>query len=363
VTAAPGSVIRIGLARSLPRLLAVPAAMLLAAGGAIVAGVLVAPAPAAYALAGLGGIVAIGAGAAAVLLLSIRLEVAESAVALTWLGGRREYALIPGPVTRVQLRGPRASALRPRSGALGWGIGRARLRDEEEIELVRLAATPSAILIPTDRGRLAVAPAREEELLEALATAAHARQRSEAEQQRQLDETATEAATASAAPVDDALDIDVEPSALTGIERALLEERLARERAAAERDAEAARAVAATAAAGTAGDVAGEPAASAATSSRRARPTLRLARLHPGWAFVLMPTLAAAVVWWIGRLNGGYPEPGTDLARLTSLALVLAGPATSVGAVMALAWWPRIVGVVVAGGLAATIFIGRSLIG
>ena len=54
---------------------------------------------------------------------------------------------------------------------------------------------------------------------------------------------------------------------------------------------------------------------------------------------------------------------GTDLARLTSLALVLAGPATSVGALMALAVWPRLVGVVVAGGLAASVFIGRALVG
>jgi hypothetical protein len=30
---------------------------------------------------------------------------------------------------------------------------------------------------------------------------------------------------------------------------------------------------------------------------------------------------------------------------------------------MTLAWWPRLVGVVVAGGLAATIFIGRAFIG
>jgi hypothetical protein len=354
VTGSPGSVVRIGLARSLPRLLAVPAVMLLAAVGAVVAGLVVAPTPAAVALAVLGAVVAIGAVAGAVLLMSVRFEVAESAVSLTWLGGRRDYALVPGPVTRVQLRGPRASALRPRSGALGWGIGRARLRGEEEIELVRLAATGSAILIPTERGRLAVAPAREQELLEALATAAHARQRIEAEQQRQLEEEAPAA--------DDALDVNVEPSALTGIERALLEERLARERATAEREAESARVVAATAA-GTAGETSTASAATITAGPRGARPTLRLVRPHPGWAFVLMPTVAAGIVWWIGRLNGGFPEPGTDMARLTSLALVLAGPATSVGAIMALAWWPRIVGVVVAGGLAATIFIGRSLIG
>ena len=74
-----------------------------------------------------------------------------------------------------------------------------------------------------------------------------------------------------------------------------------------------------------------------------------------------LPTVAPALAWGVGRRAAGLPEPGTDLARLTALALVLAGPATSVGAVMALAWWPRLVGVVVAGGLAASVFIGRSL--
>jgi hypothetical protein len=73
--------------------------------------------------------------------------------------------------------------------------------------------------------------------------------------------------------------------------------------------------------------------------------------------------VGAGIAWGAGTYLGRIPEAGTDLARLTSLALVLAGPATSVGAVMALAWWPRIVGVVVAGGLAASVFIGRALIG
>ena len=35
---------------------------------------------------------------------------------------------------------------------LGWGIGRATLRGEEQIQLIRLAPTASMILIPTDRG-------------------------------------------------------------------------------------------------------------------------------------------------------------------------------------------------------------------
>jgi hypothetical protein len=342
---------RIRLARSRSRLLAVPIALALAGAGAVGVGLLVAQGTAGLVLAALGGLVMLGGLVGAVLLLSVRLEVAESAVSLTWLGGRRAYGLVPGPVTRVQLRGRRASTLRPRSGALGWGIGPARLRGEEEIELVRLAATPTAILIPTDRGRLAIAPANEQDLLEALAHAAQARQRAEAAEEKVAEERAAEP------------DPDLEaapPSALTGIERALLEERLARERDEARRAVMEAQLAASSMA--TTGPQPGAPPATVPLPAARRR-SLGLARPRAGWAFVLMPTAAAAIAWWIGMLVGGIPEPGTDLARLTSLGLVLAGPATSVGAIMTLAWWPRLVGVIVAGGLAATIFIGRSFIG
>jgi hypothetical protein len=343
----PEPISRIRLARSLPRLLAVPFTVALAGAGAVVAGLIVAAWPASLVLAALGGLVIIGAAVGTLLLLSVRFEVAESAVSLTWFGGRRTYPLVPGPVTRVQLRGRRASRLRPRSGALGWGIGSARLRGEEEIELVRLAPTGSAILIPTARGRLAVAPADEQDLLEALARAAHARHRSE-EAEHEADEAVAEPDP----------DVDVEPSALTGIERSLLEERLARER---DEAARAADAVLAAAAIATPSEVAEPTPVEPAQSIPR--PSLGLGRPRAGWAFVLMPTVAAGIAWGVGQLVGGVPEPGSDLARLTSLALVLAGPATSVGAIMTLAWWPRLVGVVVAGGLTATIFIGRSFIG
>lgn len=356
---------RIRLARSRARLLVVPGIVALAGLSALVIGILGIPAPGPIALAALGGLVILGALAGATLLLSVRFEVGESSVSLIWLGGRRDYGLVPGPVTRVQLRGQRRSSLRPRSGALGWGIGPARLREEEEIELVRLAPTDSAILVPTDRGRLAVAPQDEHELLAALARAAQARQRTQEEGDAPQGEPEAEPAEqpAPGADVDPdgqaEADPGAEPMSLTGIERALLEERLARERTEAQRAVEAARAAAAAEAA----DVddatilpSDEPAAGPA------RPRLVL-RSGPGIAFVLMPTVAAGLTWWGGLLAGVTPDPGTDLARLTSVALVLAGPATSIGALMSLAWWPRLVGVVVAGGLAATIFIGRSFIG
>ena len=185
---------QIHLARSVPRLLATPIALGVAGAAAIAVGLLVAGGTLGLVLAGLGGILVVAAVGVAILLLSVHVEVEEAAVRLVWFGGHRRYPLVPGPVTRVPLRGPRASKLRPRLGALGWGIGSARLRDEEDIELIRLAPTPSAILVPTERGRVAIAAAREDELLEALARAAHARQRQE------LVEAPTEPAEAAPEP-------------------------------------------------------------------------------------------------------------------------------------------------------------------
>ena len=89
----------------------------------------------------------------------------------------------------------------------------------------------------------------------------------------------------------------------------------------------------------------------------------RLGRPRPSAAFVLLPLLGAGAVWGAATALGRLPEPGSDLARLAALGLVLGGPATSIGAIMARAWWPRLVGIVVTGGLAASVFVGRALFG
>lgn len=326
---------RVRLARSLPRMLLAPAAVIVAGVAAMVGGVLASQPPASVVLVLLGAVVTLAGGAAAIVLFSIRLTVEPAAVVVDWVGGSRRYALAPGPVTRVRLTGAMASRLRPRSGGFGWGIGRARLRDEEDIDLVRLAPTATAILVPTESIRLAIAPAVDQELLDALAAAAEARQRLEAPE-----------------PEEQEPEVDFEPAALTGIERALLEERLARER----QEAQAAAALAAS--------MESTPDAVAPPAAAEARPA-RVGTLRPvvGWVLVLLPTAAAGVAWWLAQANGWLPPPGSDPARLALLALALAGPATSVGAAMALAWWPRLVGVVVAGGLAATILIGRAFVG
>ncbi len=349
---------RIRLARSLPRLLLVPVVVALAGGGAIAAGLVVVGGLAGMALAVLGGIVVIGALGASAVLLSVRLEVEESAVGLTWLGGERIYPLSPGPVTRVRLRGEHASRIRARTGALGWAVGRARLRDEEDIEVVRLAPTRTAILIPTERGRLAIAVANDDLLLDALSRAARARQRLEALSDRVP--APAMIAPQPPQPPQPPEAAEIEPEALTGIERA----RLAAEGAAAEAAAQAAPVAAPPQPVIEPVQADLEPPPEIPPRRSRLRLIRRvLRRPRPRVAFVLLPLLGAAVAWGAGIAAGRMPEAGTDLARLTSLALVLAGPATSVGAILALAWWPRIVGVVVAGGLAASVFIGRALIG
>ena len=358
----PEPIARIRLARSVRRLLVLPALFAVAGGALAAYGVLLQVLPLAAVLAGVGAALAVIGVAWAAWVLSVRLDVEEAAIRLHWIGGERRYPLVAGPVTRVRFQGESASRIRARTGILGWQLGAATLRGEEEIHVVRLAPTPSAILVPTQHGRLAVAAATESDLLDALTRAARERQR--------LEEAAAAGDRAAAEP-EELHEPDVEPPPLTGIQRALLEERLAAERAAAE--------------AGTAlppqaqtellappeqtalpAPAEAAPSAQRARRARLRRPSvrrLRVRRPRPSSILVVLPLVGAGVAWAIGLATGRMPAPGTDIARLTALGLMLAGPATSVGAIMALAWWPRLVGVVVAGGLAAAVLLGRVLLG
>jgi hypothetical protein len=367
------TIARVRLARSIPRLLAVPFLIFLFAGAAIAGGLIVIPPPIGFALIAIGGLLGALGLALMVTLLSVRLDVGEAAVQVSWIGGSRSYVLSPGPVTRVRLRGANTSRLRVRSGAFGWSLGRAVLRGEEPIHIVRLAPTATAILVPTHRGRLAIAPARDEDLLDALSRAARARQQVEAAESREEAEPVETGAAAIEPSADEPpaiAAVAVPQRPLTGIERALLEQQLAEERAAAEignvaeaSDVEA-EAVAEPEAVAEVERVEPEaipPAAEAAPTRERRR--IRLGQPGVRAAFVVLPLLGAGLAWAVGAATGNLPQPGSDLARLTSLALIMAGPATSVGAVMAMAWWPRLVGVVVTGGLVASVFIGRALIG
>ena len=360
---------RIRLARAPFRLVLLPA-LLVALGAALEAAAVRGPVPpltpAWIALVTGGVLLALLALVIAVWLLGLRLDVQEAAIRVHWPGGERLHPLVPGPVTRVRLRGDNASSLRSSTGWLGWTVGRARLRGEETIQVIRLARTPTAILVPTEGGRLAIAAASEAELIEALSRAARARQRLE-ELARPFPRGEAEPPQPAPAPPAAAAAPEPMPHVLTGIERAELEERLARE-GATPPAADPALAEPATAALAVvpapAPTIEGEPIADRPRGRwRRGRAGVRIGRPRPSAAFVLLPLLGAGGVWAAATLGGRLPEPGTDLGRLTALGLVLAGPATSVGAIMARAWWPRLVGVVVTSGLASAVFVGRALLG
>lgn len=349
------TIARIRLSRSLPRLLALPTLGLLVGAAAIAGGLLLVPGTLGLAVAGAGAALAALAVVGFALPLSVRLEIEESAVRVSWLGGERIYVLSPGPVTRVRLRGENASSLRGGRRLLGGQLGTARLRGEEQVDVVRLAPTATAILIPTDRGRLAIAAASEELLLDALSHAARARQR--------LEELEREVPAVEEPPPP--VEVEVDPALMTGIERALYERQLADERESAEAAAlsELAAAEAAATAEAEAAEVAAAEAPAPTAAQPRRRRALALGRPHPSSALVLLPLVGAGAAWGVGLLVDRMPDPGSDVGRLTALALVLAGPVATVGAIMARLWWPRLVGVVVAGGLAAAVFVGRSLIG
>lgn len=377
---------RIRLARSPVRLYAVPA-VVLAAALALAALALLNPAgivdPAGIAMLAGAAMLVLIAALLALRPATLRLDVEEAAVRIHWLGGERRYVLAPGPVTRVRLRGENASSLRPHRRWRTWQLGAARLRDEEEIEVVRLAATATVILVPTEHGRLAIAAASEGELIDALSQAAQARQRAEGDQPDEVAEPSPEPAPEPVA--ERAAGPEDAPHVLTGIERARLEERLARERAAAgappadhQAAGERAGSVDSAAEAVPAQAEPAPPIPVPATAEAEKRPrwwprrregrdavraSLRLGRPAPSVALVLLPLVGTVAVWGAASALGRLPEPASDLGRLTALGLVLAGPATSIGAIMARTWWPRLVGVVVTSGLAAATFIGRALLG
>jgi hypothetical protein len=373
----PGTTVALApipLARAPVRLLFGPLVLLAAGSVAAVAGVLV---------GGMAGVGLVAAGVVvdalavylAMVLFSLRLDVEVAMLRLSWIGGERRYVLSRGAVTRVPLRGSEAASLRPRFGAIGWAMGPATLRRSEPIELVRLARSESVILVPTDRGRLAIAPVSEQQLLTALGAAARVQQRLDevAARARALapapeQQVAPEAEAPATAPV-------AEAHVLTGIERAMLEERLAAERAAAlaaaEAELERTRAMSAEAGA--------EPRAAAAAaivtpSPRRLRRRAKWQR--PAWvggapsAAQVMPFVAAAVpligaiaVWAAAAVIGRLDPLSDAELRPISLALLATGPVAALGALAARAWFPRLFGLVLVSSLAALVLVGRALLG
>jgi hypothetical protein len=372
---------RVPLARSPRRLLAVPLLLIVAAATAGVLGVLALPGVLGFALIGVALLAAIGAVYLAAIVLTARLEVEVSTLHLRWFGSDRQYTLARGPVTRVILVGERAQKLRPRFGAFGWGLGPARLRGEETVQLIRLARSPAVILVPTESGRVAVAPRSEEQFLGALAAAARVQQRLDMVAARTRAIPAAQPRAPEPPPPEP---VPVEPSRpLTGIERQLLEERLAAERAAALAAAEEERRAAARAAELAAAEAAALAAAAAAqraavpparrpaaapARARRAIPRPAFGRLAPerarliSLALAVVPLLAAAGVWGVAAVAGTSSASSTQ-AQQVSVGLALAGPGAALAALAARAWFPRLVGLVVVTAVCALVLIGRSLIG
>jgi hypothetical protein len=104
----------------------------------------------------------------------------------------------------------------------------------------------------------------------------------------------------------------------------------------------------------------------------RPRPTTRWSR--PAWMaaaaarrpardllLTLVPLAVAAVVWATAQVSGNL-EGDANSTRFLILAVALAGPVATLGALMARAAWPRLVGLVLLSGLGALLLIGRSLI-
>ncbi|HET7685637.1 MAG TPA: hypothetical protein VFM19_04475 [Candidatus Limnocylindria bacterium] len=373
----------IRLARSMRRQLVLPALLWILGGVAIGAAAVQLDDP--LRLLGVAGgamLVLIGAWLA-IVPLTVRLQVEVGAIRVRWIGGERVHALVRGSVTRVTLKGPNAAKMRPRLGPLSRGLGTATLRGEERIELVRLAPTASAILVPTDRGRLLVAPALEQELLNALAASARVQARLDqvAERTRALVARVPAGDPAAAAAAHDRAAAEIEPRALTGIERQLLEERLAAERAAALAAAEAERAAAEAVAQRAAQEAAEREAARAAAAAepeparrgmripawrrspeppaavaadrphtaplpargRRNRRNRGLVTAPPGTGalivLTLLPTLSATAGWLLFTFTGA--DRHSDAERLIT-GLVLVGPLASLGVLMARRWWPRL---------------------
>ena len=358
------------LARNRVRLFAAPAAFVVIAAGAT-AGGLLAGGPAGISLVALAGLAALAAAYLAALVSSYRLLVEPGVLKLRWLGGERRYRLVQGRVTRVAVRGGEAAALHPRFGSLGWAVGPALL-GEEPIELIRLSVRPALIVVPTDRGRLAIAAEVERDLLASLATAVRLQERLDEITARRGQPAATP--TASAAPAQSPA-----PRVLTGIERTLIEQRMSAERAAAQAAAEAEPAAASVgvvvepAPAVVAGAPPAEAPVAHPAAPRVARRRERARRQRPEWLAVpgpssvvaalpiVLPLIGAAIAWIAVSVTGRPTLPEGE-GRLLLVALALVGPMGAIGGLIAHVWYPPLGGLMVASAVAALAMLTRTIL-
>ncbi|HJT63786.1 MAG TPA: hypothetical protein VJ839_03340, partial [Candidatus Limnocylindria bacterium] len=167
---------RVQLARDARTTLALPALLFVLGVAAAGAAVMLLPTGGPmFALGGAGLVLALVGLTLAARVRSLRLAVEPDYLHLTGLGVDRRYHLAPGALSRLPTAGPKQVSLRTRPTSLGFAVGRATLSGGERVEVIRLGASPSVILVPTERGRVALAAAAEAELVEALMAAARTR--------------------------------------------------------------------------------------------------------------------------------------------------------------------------------------------
>jgi len=403
-TPVPMRVAEITLARNPARVLALPA-LIVAVGVAVgVAGLVVIGQLPGLAMAVLGGLIALTGAAIGLRAMTVQLFVEVDYLHLKALGLDRRYHLAPGQLSRLATSGPRRVKLGPRLAGVTGITARAQLSAGERVEVIRFGSTPSVVLVPTERGRVAVAAKSESELVEALMVASHTRAMRPAAAPAPVVTAAAAAPVAAApvvaAPVPAATIVESPAPArpLTGIERMWLEERLAQERRAAltgAREEQAAASMSAASAALTPARVSPVPlpppvAAVAAVAIPRAapaptppmptaavviprvvRPRRRPARpqarrvvapaLAPNLLLIAAPLLGALAIWIASVVI--LPPPQDAGLDPLGAALLLSGPVAVLAIWMAQSRWPRLAGLTSASALVALLLVGRALIG
>ena len=410
-TPAPMRVAEIALARNPVRVLAVPALLVVVGLALAGLGLVVVGQATGLAVAVLGAILAIGGVVLAARAMTVQLFVEVDYLHLKAIGLDRRYHLAPGQLSRLATTGPRRVKLGAALPGTPRLTSRTALAAGEMIEVIRFGQTPSVVLVPTERGRVAVAAKSESELVEALMVASHT---------RAMRPAAAPAPAESVAPASVAPEA-VQPAAaafvaavvappvpaptpapparpLTGIERMWMEERLVQERRAAltgAREEQAAAGMSAASAVLSPARVSPVPLPSAVAAvaavaipqaapapapriaativvvPRIARPRRRPARpqarrvaapaLTPNLLLLAAPLLGALAIW-IASVVIVQPTQDAGLDPLGA-ALLLSGPIAVLAIWMAQSRWPRLAGLSSVAALVALLLVGRALIG
>ncbi len=106
--------------------------------------------------------------------LTMRLEARPGELRLSSALGNRRYHLAKGDVRRLRLPEGWRSPVAATFAGLGVGLGPGEVEGEKLVGVIALARPTSLLMVPTADGRLAVAVASEEELLDALMRATQA---------------------------------------------------------------------------------------------------------------------------------------------------------------------------------------------